>query len=248
MSVVCTSCCERPLAPRALSRLVQKEAREDNSVGSALGGGRDGPRRPRPVRDDGVGVGCVILERFTTHLEANRCGGATGSTAPKPRPGLAHHGGESDCDKLATRCGVARGDENMVWCGVGDLRSPVGSGEYDEYTASPRPASVVRSVPTRFFPIRDPPTRIPSRFLRVVAEVPQALASSVKGIVKKGFTEAHAFEHYGMICLALDEIVCDGVVKPPPGTPSDEPSSSRWPTDRSRARRMTHEGRRSVCI
>lgn len=35
----------------------------------------------------------------------------------------------------------------------------------------------------------------------------------MKGIVKKGFTEAHAFEHYGMICLALDEIVADGVVE-----------------------------------
>ena len=52
-----------------------------------------------------------------------------------------------------------------------------------------------------------------SRPTTAVAEVLPALAPSVKGIVKKGFTEAHAFEHYGMICLALDEIVADGVVE-----------------------------------
>uniref|UniRef100_A0A7S0ICA6 Coatomer subunit zeta n=1 Tax=Micromonas pusilla TaxID=38833 RepID=A0A7S0ICA6_MICPS len=128
--------------------------------------------------------GHVILERFYDPISepdqmrwrdrlhrAEASSGAGASTVA-----------ESDCDKLATRCGVARhGDENMVWCGVGDLRFyAVGSEEYDEYT---------------------------------LAEVLQALASSVKGIVKKGFTEAHAFEHYGMICLALDEIVSDGVVE-----------------------------------
>jgi hypothetical protein len=83
---------------------------------------------------------------------------------------------------------------------------------------SPRPASI-RPSRCPQFPgfFHDPATRpdtYPIPFpLRVVAEVLQALASSVKGIVKKGFTEAHAFEHYGMICLALDEIVCDGVVE-----------------------------------
>lgn len=109
--------------------------------------------------------GHVILERFYDPISepeqmrwrdrlhrAEASSGAGASTVA-----------ESDCDKLATRCGVARhGDENMVWCGVGDLRFyAVGSGEYDEYTreSSPRLHSS-ESVPTisRFFPrSRDPP-------------------------------------------------------------------------------------------
>ena len=76
--------------------------------------------------------GHVILERFYDPISepdqmrwrdrlhrAEASSGAGASTVA-----------ESDCDKLATRCGVARhGDENMVWCGVGDLRFyAVGSG------------------------------------------------------------------------------------------------------------------------
>ena len=34
-----------------------------------------------------------------------------------------------------------------------------------------------------------------------------------KPLVKGSFTEAHVFQHYGMICLALDEIVSDGIVE-----------------------------------
>jgi hypothetical protein len=45
--------------------------------------------------------------------------------------------GEQDAERVAAMCGVARGgdhgEENMVWCRVGDLRFfAVGSGEYDE--------------------------------------------------------------------------------------------------------------------
>jgi hypothetical protein len=41
-----------------------------------------------------------------------------------------------------------------------------------------------------------------SRFLSrvpAVAEVLQALVTSVKAMVKKNFSEAHVFEHYGMV-------------------------------------------------
>lgn len=45
--------------------------------------------------------------------------------------------GEQDAERVAEVCGVSRGgehgEENMVWCRVGDLRFfAVGSGEYDE--------------------------------------------------------------------------------------------------------------------
>jgi len=47
-----------------------------------------------------------------------------------------------------------------------------------------------------------------------LAEVLQALVTSVKACVKnKAFTEAYLFAHFGMICLALDEIVSSGVVE-----------------------------------
>ena len=47
-----------------------------------------------------------------------------------------------------------------------------------------------------------------------MSEVLQALVSSVRAMVKhKGLTEAAVFEHYGMVCLALDEMVSDGVVE-----------------------------------
>lgn len=46
-----------------------------------------------------------------------------------------------------------------------------------------------------------------------MAEVLQALVTSVKAMVKKNLSEASVFDHYGMVCLALDEIVSDGVVE-----------------------------------
>ena len=39
------------------------------------------------------------------------------------------------------------------------------------------------------------------------------MVDSVGEMAKKHFDEARVFEHYGMICLALDEIVSDGVVE-----------------------------------
>lgn len=108
-----------------------------------------------------------------------------------------------------------------TWCGA-ELETFDSTRSGRESTTntrvSPRPASIRLSRCPRFPGFfLDPGTRpdtYPIPFpLRVVAEVLQALASSIKGIVKKGFTEAHAFEHYGMICLALDEIVSDGVVE-----------------------------------
>ena len=39
------------------------------------------------------------------------------------------------------------------------------------------------------------------------------MVDSVGAMAKKHFDEARVFEHYGMICLALDEIVSDGVVE-----------------------------------
>ena len=173
--------------------------------------------------------GHVILERFYDPIsEPDQMRWRDGLHRPRPvRAGASTVAG-SDCDKLATRCGVARRkDENMVvrsWR-PSILRSR--SGEYDEYTreSSPRLHALSRCPRFRFSSIRTRPDTYPIPFpLRVVAEVLQALASSIQGIVK-GFTEARAFERHGMICLALDEIVSDGVEKRP-GTPSDEPSSS----------------------
>ena len=45
--------------------------------------------------------------------------------------------GEQEVERVAEACGVARGgeqgEENLVWCQIGDLRFyAVGSGEYDE--------------------------------------------------------------------------------------------------------------------
>ena len=39
------------------------------------------------------------------------------------------------------------------------------------------------------------------------------MVDSVGEMAKKHSDEARVFEHYGMICLALDEIVSDGVVE-----------------------------------
>ena len=113
--------------------------------------------------------GHVILERFydpipepdqmrwrdRLHRAEASSGGAGASTVA-----------ESDCDKLASRCGVARhGDENMVWCGVGDLRFyAVGSGEYDEYgresSPPPRSPSMAR-IGAQSIGSRNPPLNPP---------------------------------------------------------------------------------------
>ena len=96
----------------------------------------------------------------------------------------------SDAGRVADACGVSRNGEHcLAWCRVGDVRFyAVGTGLYDELArASPRP--------------------------RAVAEVLQAMVDSVGEMAKKHFDEARVFEHYGMICLALDEIVSDGVVE-----------------------------------
>lgn len=65
--------------------------------------------------------------------------------------------GEEDADRVAEVCGTARGgehgEENMVWCRVGDLRFyAVGSGEYDELareyfpTSCPRPPTPPKNI------------------------------------------------------------------------------------------------------
>jgi hypothetical protein len=46
-----------------------------------------------------------------------------------------------------------------------------------------------------------------------VAEVLQTLVTAIAAITKKRFDESKVFEHYGMICLALDDIVVDGHVE-----------------------------------
>jgi hypothetical protein len=46
-----------------------------------------------------------------------------------------------------------------------------------------------------------------------VAEVLQALVTAIAAMTKKRFDESKVFEHYGMICLALDDIVVDGHVE-----------------------------------
>ena len=87
----------------------------------------------------------------------------------------------------------------------------------DERRAFPPRA---RSDASVVFPLpRSPPPPPGFPHLRLalrafaVVEVIQALVDSVAGLVKKHFDEARVFEHYGMICLALDEIVSDGVAE-----------------------------------
>ena len=131
----------------------------------------------------------------------------------------------SDAGRVADACGVSRNGEHcLAWCRVGDVRFyAVGTGLYDELArASRRPPSVAPRA-TRFLPphsphflqsILDPsPPVPPTPFPRAVAEVLQAMVDSVGEMAKKHFDEARVFEHYGMICLALDEIVSDGVVE-----------------------------------
>jgi len=46
-----------------------------------------------------------------------------------------------------------------------------------------------------------------------LAEVLQTLATAIAAMTKKRFDEPHVFEHFGMICLALDDVVVDGHVE-----------------------------------
>ena len=46
-----------------------------------------------------------------------------------------------------------------------------------------------------------------------MAEVLQTLVTAIAAMTKKRFDESKVFEHYGMICLALDDIVVDGHVE-----------------------------------
>ena len=65
---------------------------------------------------------------------------------------------------------------------------------------SPTPNSTTHSFSTSLlFPpsCASPALSIPRSCLFTVAEVLQALATSVKAMVKKSFSEARAFEHYG---------------------------------------------------
>ena len=142
----------------------------------------------------------------------------------------------SDAGRVADACGVSRNGEHcLAWCRVGDVRFyAVGTGLYDELArASPAPAqpppvrrasrdAISSSSLPPFSPIHPGPlTPVPpTPFPRAVAEVLQAMVDSVGEMAKKHFDEARVFEHYGMICLALDEIVSDGVVRRPTGTPS----------------------------
>jgi hypothetical protein len=143
----------------------------------------------------------------------------------------------SDFARVEEGCGVARhGEDCMVWCGVGDVRFyAVGSGQYDEFgRASWTPPPPVHPPSTVRFPPRPeldhesiPLSRSPSRRRRVnrtplplpppfcvsVAEVLQTLVTAIAAMTKKRFDESKVFEHYGMICLALDDIVVDGHVE-----------------------------------
>jgi hypothetical protein len=144
-----------------------------------------------------------------------------------------------DFARVEEGCGVARhGEDCMVWCGVGDLRFyAVGSGQYDEFgraslTPPPpvHPPSTVPSPPSRArprnhsssaSPVPPSPRRFADRTPRspspvpdiAVAEVLQALVTAIAAVTKKRFDESKVFEHYGMICLALDDIVVDGHVE-----------------------------------
>ena len=124
----------------------------------------------------------------------------------------------------------------MVWCGVGDLRFyAVGSGQYDEFgrasSTPPPPVHPPSNVPSPSLPSSTtksssaspvPPVAAPVRSPNAapfpvpdiaVAEVLQALVTAIAAMTKKRFDESKAFEHYGMICLALDDIVVDGHVE-----------------------------------
>ena len=63
-------------------------------------------------------------------------------------------------------------------------------------------------------PVRSPNAAPPSPVPDIaVAEVLQALVTAIAAVTKKRFDESKVFEHYGMICLALDDIVVDGHVE-----------------------------------
>lgn len=46
-----------------------------------------------------------------------------------------------------------------------------------------------------------------------MAEVLQTLVTAIAALTKRRFDEARVFEHYGVICLALDDVVVDGHVE-----------------------------------
>ena len=50
-------------------------------------------------------------------------------------------------------------------------------------------------------------------FVAAVSDILNVFVSAVKGICKNKISETAVFEQYGMICLALDEIVCEGVLE-----------------------------------
>jgi hypothetical protein len=143
----------------------------------------------------------------------------------------------SDFARVEEGCGVARhGEDCMVWCGVGDVRFyAVGSGQYDEFGRAswtppppvhlpstvrfpPRPELDHESIPPVPFPVaarrvNRTPLPLPPPFCVSVAEVLQTLVTAIAAMTKKRFDESKVFEHYGMICLALDDIVVDGHVE-----------------------------------
>ena len=178
--------------------------------------------------------GHVIVERFFERLSETDQMLWRRRLHEASEPSVADGGAAtlqaSDAGRVADACGVSRNGENcLAWCRVGDVRFyAVGSGLYDELarasprprTPAPRPSRVARRDflprPSRHFPptVLDPsPPVPPTPSPRAVAEVLQAMVDSVGAMAKKHFDEARVFEHYGMICLALDEIVSDGVVE-----------------------------------
>ena len=127
-----------------------------------------------------------------------------------------------ESDRVAEACGTSRHeDECLAWIRVGNVRFyAVGSGEYDELARAsllPIPpdnrdsVSFFKTATATVLASRDQPRSL--RPLLAVAEVLQALVTSTKGTVKKGgLDDERLFAQYGMLCLALDEIVSDGVV------------------------------------
>jgi len=77
-------------------------------------------------------------------------------------------------------------------------------------TTNPSPLS--RS-PSRRAALTERRSPFPPPFCVSVAEVLQTLVTAIAAMTKKRFDESKVFEHYGMICLALDDIVVDGHVE-----------------------------------
>ena len=80
------------------------------------------------------------------------------------------------------------------------------------------PSSTTNPSPLDPFPVaarrvNRTPLPLPPPFCVSVAEVLQTLVTAIAAMTKKRFDESKVFEHYGMICLALDDIVVDGHVE-----------------------------------